>query len=396
MAVEYFAVPSADMRLDTGDITSNTDKRDVSEMLDVWIHRKTPFLNYIKWGPDTGAATTIEWIREHHGFGFVTLGAELTGSAGAVADVIAGTADIGGPTNAMRQLNEGAVLMGWSSEQATHALIMINSISLTGELNFDTILEGTVDAGEKMYILGNFANEGSVPRADRARSRVIMTNTLTILRKDVQITGSMATTDMHGVPEGETRHQMRLRLLEMQKEREMACFFSKQVDRSITAAGLMAGVYYFLLAESGNHLDNTTTALTESAFNTVIRACWDNGCTPNAVFGSATQISKYTEWDRARVRTTPRSGLGGYHVTSYLTDVGIEVDLVPIQHFPPKFLFPLDTTKLTLRAKKGRKLLIEKLGKAGDYNQYQMISEFSMEARGAGNGELGGYFSKLS
>jgi len=396
MAVEYYGLPTADNRLDTVDITTGTDKRDVSEMLDVWVHRKTPFLNYIKWGPDTSAATTIEWIREHLGYGFVTLGAELTGSAGTVANVIAGTADIGGPTNAMRQLNEGAVMMGWSSEQATHALIMINSISLTGELNFDTILEGTMDVGTKLYLLGNFANEGSEPRQDRSRDRIVMTNTLTILRKDVQITGSMATTDMHALPEGETRHQMRLRLLEMQKEREMTCFFSKQVDRSATAAGLMNGVYYYLLAESGNHLDSTTTALTESAFNTIIAACWDNGCIPNAVFGSATQIRKYTDWDRARVRTTPRSGLGGFHVTSYLTDVGIEVDLVPIQHFPEKFLFPLDTTKLTLRAKKGRKLIIEKLGKKGDYNQYQMISEFSMKAEGAGNCELGGYFSALT
>jgi hypothetical protein len=396
MAIEYFAIASASMEYDTGDIVSNTDVRDVSDMLDLWVHRRTPFLNYVKWGPESGAATTIEWIREHLGLGYITIGLELTGSAGSLDVVLAGTVDLGGVTNAMNQIGDGAVLMGWASESATNALVMVNSATLAGTLSFDMILTGTVDTGSKMYILGNFANEGSEPRQDRSRARVIMTNTMTILRKDVRITGSMAATDMHAVAD-EVRHQMRLRLLEMQKEREMACLFSKQVDRSTTAAGLLKGIYYFFIDhESGNHVDSTTTSLTESAFNTVCAACWDNGCTPNAVFGSSTQIRKFTEWDRARVRTTPRAELGGFHVTQYLTDVGIEVDLVPIQHFPPGFLFILNTDQVKLRAKKGRKLIIEKLGIKGDYKQWQMISEFSMEARGAGNGELGGIFSKLS
>jgi hypothetical protein len=148
--------------------------------------------------------------------------------------------------------------------------------------------------------------------------------------------------------------------------------------------------------ESGTHIDQTTTTLTETSFNNMVAACWDNGCRPVAAFGSATQIRKFTEWDRARVRTTPRAKLGGFHVTSYLTDIGIEVDLVPIMQFPKQFLFVLDTNKISLRAKNGRKLINEKLGIQGDFQEWQMLSEFSMEARGIGIGKLGGLFSHLS
>jgi hypothetical protein len=123
---------------------------------------------------------------------------------------------------------------------------------------------------------------------------------------------------------------------------------------------------------------------------------WDYGCQPNALFTSGANTAKFTDWDRARVRTTPSEKLGGKHVTSYLTDIGIEVDLVPMPLFPPKFCFILDTSKIVLRAKKGRKLIVEKLGIAGDFVQYQVISEFSVEVRGYGLGLSGGVFDRLS
>jgi hypothetical protein len=136
--------------------------------------------------------------------------------------------------------------------------------------------------------------------------------------------------------------------------------------------------------------------LTESDFNSTVANLWDENCKPNAVFGCAKQIRKFTEWDRARVRTTPDAKMGGFHVTKYLTDIGYEVDVVPIQNFPVEGLFILDTSKIRLRAKKGRKLLIEKLGKTGDYDQYQLLSEFSLEVKGGTINTAGGGYGALT
>jgi hypothetical protein len=205
----------------------------------------------------------------------------------------------------------------------------------------------------------------------------------------------MAATDMHAVPEGELRHQLRLRLLEMQRDREMHTLFSSTAARSSTAASYMNGVLGYLRGQTGAHIDRSTTALTETSFNNLVAACWDNRGNPDIVVGSHSQIRKFTGWDRARVRVEQDRKIGGFHVTKYLTDIGVEVDLVPMRKFPLNTLFVLDSSKIKLRAKKGRKLFVEKLGIRGDLTEYQVISEFSMEMRGYNLG-YHGYFGALA
>jgi len=379
---------------DTADITANTNIRDVSEMLDLWVHRRTPLLNLISWGEGSGGLK-YEWIYEHLGYGYIKSVADITGDAD-VATFEVETSDLGSTSEAIKQVQQGALLMAWSSAQATHVLYFCATMTGVDTLELTALITGTVDAGEKWWILGNWVNEGSEPRSDISRARTLVENDMAILRKDIQITGSMAATDMYAVP-NELRHQTRLRLLEMQREREMAVFFSMASStsasaRATTDAALFRGLYSFLNGAPSGAIDSTTTSLTESAFNNLVAAVWDW----TAVFGSATQIRKFTEWDKSRVRTTPRDNLGGHHITSYLTDIGIEVDLYPVMQFPSHFLFVLDTEMIKLIPKKGRKLIIEKLGKTGDYDRYQMLSEFTLYAKGHAIGELGGCFDKLT
>ena len=393
MAIDYYAMSSGLYADTVGDIGTNTNRRDVSELLDLWIHRETPFLNYIKWGPDSGG-TAIEWMTEHQGRGYVTLlTPSITDTAGHTIAVT--TSDTGGFTAAMRQICEGAVLMGFSSVNATHPLMFVNSTSLTGDIELQMITCASIDIGEKLYVIGNFANEGSVAGEDRSQERTQVTNNFAILREDVRITGSMAATDFYAVP-NETRHQIQMRLKKMQKYREMSCFFSYGIARTATVASMFNGInYYIYTYNDSSTTDESTTTLTESAFNTMVANLWDAGCIPNAVFGSAKQIRKFTEWDRSRVRVTQDSKMGGFAVTKYLTDINVEVDVVPMQNFPVEFLFILDTSKIRLRAKKGRKLLVEKIGKRADADEYQLISEYSLECMGGTINTMGGAFKAL-
>jgi len=66
----------------------------------------------------------------------------------------------------------------------------------------------------------------------------------------------------------------------------------------------------------------------------------------------------------------------------YLSEVGLEVEIVPMRKVPKNIAFLIDTSKVRLRAKRGRKGIMEKLGKAGDFEDWQIISEFSMEMKG--------------
>ncbi|NIP53666.1 MAG: DUF5309 domain-containing protein [Phycisphaerae bacterium] len=117
----------------------------------------------------------------------------------------------------------------------------------------------------------------------------------------------------------------------------------------------------------------------------------DNGGTPNVVVGSVANIAKFTQWESDRVRTRVDERLGGKYVTQYLSRTGVQMDLLPCKKFPVEWLFILDTDQLKLRAKTGRKLLLQKLGLAGDYVEYQLLSEYTLEHRSVAQGYHGAF-----
>lgn len=390
-----FATVPASTHYDTLEIGSNTNRRDVSDMLDLWAHKQTPFLNRLSWGADSGG-TQIEWISEHLGFGYVQPASVVASGATTLKIGSSGLTSAG---MAVKQLNTGALLFGYSSTDSEICLMAISAIDATNTATFAFVLP-TASAAlslattDKLYIVANPVNEGSTPRIDKSRVRSQITNNFMILRKDVRITGSMAATDMYAV-DSELRHQIRNRLLEMQREREMAVLLSISQNRASTTTSYFNGIYGFLEDQTGDHIKQTSQDFTESSVNDVVAELYENGSTPDVIVGATKQIRKFTNWDRARVRTRPEAKMGGFHVTSYLTDTGIEVDLIPMRKFPANMAFALDTSKIKLRAKKGRKLIMEKLGIAGDYVQWQILSEYSLELRQYDQG-CHGMWSKLN
>jgi len=180
---------------------------------------------------------------------------------------------------------------------------------------------------------------------------------------------------------------MAMRLLEMQLDRERTMILSETQARTATVAGLMNGMFGFLYTGVGSDwVDTTTTALTEDKVNDMMAVCYSNGGTPDTLFADVSQIRKFTSWDVARVRTTPDSKLGGHVVTKYLTDVNEEIELMPLRKFPVNMCFLADLSQCKLRAKKDRKLIYEKLAKTGDYERWQLLSEFTFEMRGYDKG----------
>lgn len=364
------------------------EQRDVSAMLDLFDNAQTPFLGYVSWGPESGG-NSIEWITENLG-SMLIYNSDAIGSASTIFTLGTQASLLQTKTDVAKQLHEGTILYCYNSTDGEHALMLVESVGA----NFSVAIEflsgqtSSLDASSKIYILGSPVNEGSSFRDDNTRIRGVNSNAFEILRQDIYITGSQMQTDMYAVA-NELKHQIMLRGREMQREREATCLFNVEQARSTTAAALMNGVFGFLKGQTGDHIDTTTTAFSETAFNTVVAAQWENGATPNAFFAHQTQIRKFTTWDRSRIRMSPRENLGGAHISSYMTDIGIEVDLVPLRRCPVNLAFSLDTSKIALRAKRNRKLLLDRLGKSGDYEKYQLISEMSMEMRGYDQGQHG-------
>ena len=401
MAVDYHAMSTATDRgayQSTAGIVSGTNRRDVSEMLDLLALSETPFINRIGWGADSGG-TTIEWISEDLGPGYVVAGS--TKATGATSLQIA-TVEGLTTAQAARQLQTGSVVYHYSSTDGEHSLMALVSVGSDGECEVEALSTGTsfsVDtsttAGDKMYILGAVANEGSLPRAGNYRDRVVASNGFTILRQDVQVSGSQKATDFYAINR-EDQHQLLMRLKELQREREKSALYSVHVTpRASTEASLMNGALGFLVGQGGSNIDTSTTALTETAVNTVVGACWESGSESLSFFGNLDQCAKFTQWDKNRIRIGPRENKGGGMINHYLCECGVELEIVPMRKVPNNIAFVLDTSKIKMRAKKGRKAIMEQLGKMGDFDDWQIISEFSMEMKGY-NLHQHGLFTRLA
>lgn len=401
MAIDTWGISAATDRGGlhaTTDIVSLTDKRDVSNVLDLLAISETPFINAIGWGPESGA-TGIEWITEDLGPGYIKA-VSVVGSAG-VSILIASVENLTS-TEALKQLQEGSVLYHYSSTDGEHNILGVLSVTTaTGTITFEVLCcigaltdKTSIATADKIWILGGAANEGSLPRAGQPRDRAVASNTMMILRQDVQITGSMKSTDMYAIGK-EDQHQILLRLKEMQREREKFTLYGDGLTRSSTVAGLMKGVFGFLGGQSGDMIDTSTTTLTESAVNAVIGGCWENGSDNLTFFGHKDQCAKFTQWDKNRIRMAPRDGRGGGYISKFMTEVNVEINIQPMKKVPKNLAFVIDTSKCQLRAKRGRKAIMERLGKAGDMDDWQILSEFSFEMKGHNLGQHG-VFTKLS
>jgi len=367
-------------------IVTSTDKRDVSDMLDLLALADTPFINKVGWGAESGG-TSIEWITEDLGPGVVANAVAL--QTGQLSMVI-GTIDGLSAANAAYQVQAGSVLYVYDSINIAHSLLAVCSIASTSGISIDFSAIAatgmsdvqTIPAGSPFYVLGQHVNEGSKPFDARPRQRALMSNNFTILRQDVAISGSMQATDMYAIGR-EDRHQILMRMKELQRQREMVALYSSYSARSTSDASTMMGVLGFLLTQVGSHIDKATRVLSESAFNNVVGACWDYGSENLSVFASRPQIAKFTQWDKNRIRQSVNEGKGGGYIKSYLTEAGVEVDLYPGRiNFPRNLMFIVDTSQIKLRAKKGRKAIMQKMGVMGDSEDWQIISEFSLEMKG--------------
>lgn len=374
-------------------LTALTMKRDVSDLLDLWAHKWTPLLNRIKWAGGSGALK-VEWISEHLGYGYVQNVGTIATNATNFAVLSGGEGGLSGDV-ALKQIQEGTLLYchasGDTSADCFWTVTTIGSGS-DPDISFSILAaqgDAVIPANSKIYIVGHFANEGSVPFPDISRARTVLSNNFAIARKDIKITGSQAETDMYAVA-NDPQHQMAMRLLEMQYERERSICFSKYVARSLSVAAFFKGAFDYLDGyTSSANVDNSTTTLTEATFNDLVAGCWEAGGTPSVFACEKKQARLFTSWDSNKVRTKPDAKMGGHWVTSYLTDMGLEIDIIPMRYWPMNIAFLLDTDKCSMVPKKNRKLIVEKLGKDGDYTEWQMISEYTFIMRGYDKGQHG-------
>jgi hypothetical protein len=394
MATSWAITPPSGVE-STYDYTTNTNVRDVSDVLDALYLADTPLVNRIGWGANC-TNKVIEWITDDIGKGYIILsnGVDMASDA---SSFVCGTSGVGAVSLALRQIHTGTILKYNGNSDKSKGYLVVEDLSLGGGSVVVDFLSGTsvlVSDAATLFIVGSPVNEGSEPRNDTTRGRAIASNKTQIFRQDVRMTGTRMATQMYAVA-NELQKQISLRAKEYWRELERTVILGIKDSGSTTETQLMGGIYNFLKDESGSHIDTSTTTLTETAINDLCKAIWDNGGAPTTIVMGSKQARVIPTIDRARVRVEQDSKMAGFYVNKYLTDLGVTLDMLISRWVPDNFTFILEIDKLKLRPMAGRKYNLEKLGKKGDYVEYQLISELSLEFKGYNHG-IHGMFTALT
>jgi hypothetical protein len=230
--------------------------------------------------------------------------------------------------------------------------------------------------------------EGSTPRRDATRPRQICSNLTQIFREDIRMTGTRQAIEMYGVP-NELRKQISLRTMEYKRSLERTLILGYKHAGSAAETQMMGGIYDFLRGQSGSHIDTSTTTMTETKINDICQAVFDNGGEPNTMVLGPKQARVIPTLERARVRVEQDSKVAGFYVNKYMTDLGVELSILISRWVPKKFAFILDANKIKMMPLRGRRFNLQKLGTVGDYVEYQLISEVTMEIKGYTLGQHG-------
>lgn len=251
----------------------------------------------------------------------------------------------------------------------------------------DSAPAGETHANGALYrIIGQPKQEGDANVNDNSRSRSRIHNVCQIFKKEVEVSGTIQAINLAGVPD-EYNYQLANRTLELRRELGMSAYSSVKVTGggaggSDTVYRSMDGLRNFVRRQSAQ-LTTTSQALTESIVNSQYRLIYNQGGEADFAVGTADQMTYFSELYKDKIRLAPSDRTRGVFVTKFLTDLGVELDLVIDRWALPGDLIIGDTSKLRLVPLKGRGWQATPLAKTGDAMRGMLVGEYTLEVRNA-------------
>ncbi len=191
----------------------------------------------------------------------------------------------------------------------TGEVCLITAVTDTGNAltvvrSFGSTTSANVSAGDYFFKIGTAFMEGSLNTALETKSTITseVTNYCQIFRKSVEITRTLANTELYG---GADRpYQRKKKGIELMKEMERTFMFGEPKQRTGGTHPQRAtgGINYFI---STNATDAGGT-LTESEFETFLRTVFRYGSTTRYLFCSPLIISVISLWAQGKLQMFPK------------------------------------------------------------------------------------------
>lgn len=260
----------------------------------------------------------------------------------------------------------------------------VSSTSATVSRGYGATSAQTHAAAATWEIIANPRPQGMAGPSDESTTRALKFNYTQIFSKGVKLTGT-ATAIEHAGVSSEDDYQIDLRLRELKRELDRTCIMgvTAATDVSTTIYGTMGGMIDFVGFQTGTNNIGTAETLTHSVVNSMAKKCWDAGLMPNTILVGGIQKQKISSFDQEFRRSTLDSRRAGYTVEEFVSDLGVNLRVIVDRWVPNDVAIVFDSAKIKILPLKGRAFFLEKLGKTGDSNDWQMVGEYTMEVRNA-------------
>lgn len=235
-------------------------------------------------------------------------------------------------------------------------------------------------------IISNPRPQGMTGPKDESTTRALCFNFTQIFSKGVKITGTAQAIDHAGVS-SEDAYQIDLRLRELKRELDRTLIMGVRAATDVTASayGTMGGLIDFIgfISAATGNVNGTVETLTPSVVNAMAKQIFDKGGMPTHIVVGGLQKQKISTFDQEFRRSTLDSRRSGYTVEEFVTDLGMNLQIVVDRWVPSDVALVIDSSKVKVMPLRTRAFFLEKLAKTGDSNDWQIIGEYTAEVRNA-------------
>lgn len=352
---------------------TNAHFLDLSDVLSAILLADTFFLGRISTG-EAGTQTIHYWNED-------ALNATVVTNAAAL-DASEVTLNVGAAQGL--RLRIGAILLDEAigqSELMQVTAISTDAITVVRGFGDSAPVGQTHLAGASYRIVGMPVQEGDSGVVDRSMARTVKNNVFQIFKREVEVSGTTKAIKSAGVP-NEFNYQIAQRMLEIHRELGMSHLTGVKVAAgSDTVYRSMDGVRN--VVRIGGNTITTAEALSEEAVNALATIVWNDGGEANLAVGHDQQMAKFASLYKDKIRLAPSDRQVGRFITKFLTDKGVEIDLITDRWAQKQDLLLIDSKRLSLHPLAGRQMHMEPLAKTGDSDRAMIIGEYTQVTRNA-------------
>lgn len=357
---------------------SGVYKLDLSEVLSSILLDDTDFISMMGVSNESASQTKHSWVEDALNATTIVQTGGNSVLSGTTATVIVFSANIS-------RITAGTLLKDQlSGKREVVQVTAVNGVSATVTRGYGSTSAAAHASGASWDIIANPRPQGMKGPKDTSTTRTLSFNFTEIFSKGVQITGTADAIDHAGVS-AEDDYQIDLRLRELKRELDRACIMGQRASTDVSASvyGTMAGMIAWTSVINTTNLIKTSETLIPSVLNSMIKKAWDLGLYPDAVLVGGTQKQKISAFDAEFRRSTMDTRRAGYTIEEFVSDLGISLQVIVDRWVPNDVCIVFEKGRIKIVPLNGRAFFLEKLGKTGDSEDWQIIGEYTMEFRNA-------------